>query len=280
MLRQRVLSALVLVPVLVAALVVGGPLLVGVVALIAALAALEVFSLLRSAGYPSFRTLGGLVAVALVLDAAIPPVFDGSGFLIVAIGVVVIGIACFALPDPADGLATWIMTVFGALYVALLGFVLRVAEAGAEPGRAPVAGSPLEIVGAERAWIVVLVAAVWSYDTGAYFAGSRIGGRKFLSHISPSKTYAGLFGGLAAAAIVTMALFVGFGHQPVAGLAVGALLGFAAQAGDLAESMLKRAAGAKDSGRLIPGHGGVLDRIDSFLFAAPALMLYVVAAPV
>ena len=278
MLRQRVLSAAVLVPVLVGALVLGGPWIVGVVAVITALAALEVFALLRAAGYPAFRTLGGLLAVAIVLDAAAPPVLEGSGLLVMGIGLAVIGVACFALPEPTEGLTTWVMTVFGAAYVSLLGFVLRVAEAGAEPGRAPLPGSMLEPVGAERAWILVLVLAVWSYDTGAYFAGRRFGRRRFLTRISPSKTYAGLFGGLAAAALVTAAMLAGFGQPPLAGLALGLLLGLAAQAGDLAESMLKRAAGATDSGRLIPGHGGILDRIDSFLFAAPALMLYVVVA--
>jgi phosphatidate cytidylyltransferase len=275
-LRERVLSAGVLIPILVGALVLGGPWIVAVVAVIAALAALEVFGLLRAAGYPSFRTLGGLLAVAIVLDAAAPPV-DASGLLLAGIAVAVIAIGTFALRDPTEGLTTWVMTVFGGVYVGLLGFVLRLAEAGAEPGRAPLPGSFLEPIGAERAWILVLVLAVWSYDTGAYFTGRRFGRRRFLTHLSPSKTYAGLFGGLAASALVTMAMMAGFGQQPLTGLVLGLLLGLAAQAGDLAESMLKRAAGAKDSGRIIPGHGGILDRIDSFLFAAPALTLYVVS---
>jgi phosphatidate cytidylyltransferase len=96
-------------------------------------------------------------------------------------------------------------------------------------------------------------------------------------HISPAKSIEGLVGGLVATTVVTGLMLGALGQNPLGGLLLGPLLGLAAQAGDLAESMLKRAAGAKDSGTLIPGHGGILDRIDSFLFAGPVVALYVVA---
>ena len=104
-----------------------------------------------------------------------------------------------------------------------------------------------------------------------------IGRHKFLTHISPSKSIEGLIGGLIATTVVTGLLLAGLGQDWHAALLLGPALGLAAQAGDLAESMLKRAAGAKESGRLIPGHGGMLDRVDSFLFAAPVAFLYVSA---
>jgi phosphatidate cytidylyltransferase len=132
-------------------------------------------------------------------------------------------------------------------------------------------------MGADRGWIVLLVLGVWAYDTGAYLVGRRLGRARFLSHISPSKTYAGLVGGLVASTVVVGVVLAALGLEPATALILGPLVGTAAQAGDLAESMLKRAAGAKDSGTLIPGHGGILDRVDSFLFAAPVVTLYVVA---
>jgi phosphatidate cytidylyltransferase len=273
-LRERVISAAVLVPPLLAILALGGPWIVAVVALATGLGAVEVFRLLRRAGYPSLPAFGTILAVAVVVDAATPQLVPGSGLLLGAIGAMLVAVAAFGSADPRDGLATWLTTVFGALYVALLVFVVRLGQAAPDlPPAAPLAG-----VGAERGWILLLVLGVWSFDTGAYLVGRRFGRRRFLTHISPSKTYAGLIGGTVTATAVIAAALAGLGQPPIAGLLLGPLVSFSAQAGDLAESMLKRAAGVKDSGNLIPGHGGILDRVDSFLFAAPVMMLYVVAA--
>ncbi len=274
MLRQRVISAAILIPALVAILILGSPWIAGVVAIVTGLAAVEVFRLLRAAGYPSLATLGTVLALAVVVDAAQPQLVDSSGLILFAVGAMVIAVGTFALPDPRDGLATWVTTVFGAFYVALLGFILRLGHVAPD---LPV-GAQLAALGAERGWIVLLVLGVWAYDTGAYFVGRRFGRRRFLVHVSPSKTWAGLVGGTIAATVAVSLLLGGLGQPPVSGLLLGPLIALASQAGDLAESLLKRAAGAKDSGALIPGHGGVLDRIDSFLFAAPVVTLYVVVA--
>jgi phosphatidate cytidylyltransferase len=271
--RERATSAAVLVPILLIVLALGGAVLSIAVAVITVLAAREVFALLRSAGHPTLPTLGAVLALTVVVDAAVPGVLEGSGLLLTAIGIVLVAVAAFTRTDPRDGVATWMATTFGALYVSMLAFVLRLGHAApATPGTAPLA-----VLGAERGWILLLILAVWSYDTGAYLVGRRFGRERFLTHISPSKTYAGLVGGIVATTVVVGLLLVGLG-QPVWHAAIlGPIAALAAQAGDLAESMLKRAAGAKDSGALIPGHGGMLDRVDSFLFAAPVVTLYVVA---
>ena len=119
--------------------------------------------------------------------------------------------------------------------------------------------------------ILWLVASVVATDIGAYFAGRLIGGPKLLPAISPKKTWAGLIGGIAASAGAGAALADQFTGDVLLSAACGAGLAVVAQAGDFLESWLKRRAGVKDSGHLIPGHGGFLDRLDGFLAATPAL---------
>lgn len=270
--RQRAITAVVLVPVLLVVLLVGGPLLVAGILAITAFAAVEVFRLLRSAGYPTFAMLGTALALVVVLDAAIPTV-SGSGPLLIGVGIVLVAVASFSKIDPREGLTTWMATVYGALYVSLLSFILRLGHAAPTIPQ----GAPLYGHGGETAWILLLILSVWAYDTGAYLVGKRFGRAKFLTHISPSKTYAGLIGGIVATTVVVALGLWAVGVSPIHAVVLGPLTALSAQAGDLAESVLKRAAGAKDSGTLIPGHGGMLDRVDSFLFAAPVVTLYVVA---
>ncbi len=272
MLKTRALSALLLIPPLVIALVIGVPAIAAVLVLVALLAGLEVFRLLKAAGYPSLSLFGTALAVTIVLEAAFRPTGD-KGILLVAVGAVLAGVGAMARPDPRDGLVVWFTTVFGAVYVGLISFILFVANTGP----AIPAGSTLSALSSGQGWIVLLVLGVWSYDTGAYLVGRQIGRHKFITHISPAKSVEGLIGGLVATTVVTCLLLAGLGQAWVGGLVLGPLLGLSAQAGDLAESMLKRASGSKDSGNLIPGHGGILDRIDSFLFAGPVVALYVLA---
>jgi phosphatidate cytidylyltransferase len=271
--QQRALSAAVLVPLLLVVIALGGPVLAVAVAIVTLIAAVELFALLTAAGSAPFLALGTALALVVVFDAVVPQVLEGSGLLLGAIGIVLVAVASFAKLEPREGLGAWMTTVFGAFYVSLLAFILRLGHAA--PAVPP--GSPLSALGAERGWILLLILAVWSFDTGAYLVGRRFGRTTFLTHISPSKTVEGVVGGVVAATIVVGLMLWGLGQNPLHAIALGPLAGLSAQAGDLAESLIKRAAGAKDSGTLIPGHGGMLDRVDSFLFAAPVVTLYVVA---
>jgi phosphatidate cytidylyltransferase len=187
------------------------------------------------------------------------------------------------------GAAIWVggamLSAFVAL-VALACFVelaLLVAKAtsshfariaGWLAGAAYVAAAAVALIGFDFEELTLVIGLVIATDTGAYFAGRAIGGPKIAPKISPSKTWAGLIGGMIAAAlwmgaaiyVITSMAESGQPTSHVAPFAIGgAVLAVAAQAGDFFESWLKRRAGVKDSSRLIPGHGGVFDRVDGLL---------------
>src|SRR5215207_1991847 len=189
------------------------------------------------------RGLSAIVIVAPLLIA----IALGTWALTILVAVVA-GIGAFAFTDPRDGLLAWVATVFGAVYVGLIAFVLHVA------GNAPPVpvGAPLEWLGAERGWVLLLILGVWSFDTGAFLVGRQVGRHKFLTHISPAKSIEGAIGGVVATTLVTAIMLAALGQNALGALVLGPLLGLTAQVGDLAESMLKRAAGQKDSGALIP----------------------------
>jgi phosphatidate cytidylyltransferase len=126
------------------------------------------------------------------------------------------------------------------------------------------------------AWTLYALLLVWAADSGAWFFGSRIGGPKLAPTISPGKTWAGFWGGLGTVAVVAVFAVPVFGvgwDKAPALIAASLLTGLASVVGDLFESIIKRHSGAKDSGYLVPGHGGVLDRIDSVLAALPVFAI-------
>jgi phosphatidate cytidylyltransferase len=129
---------------------------------------------------------------------------------------------------------------------------------------------------AGQAVILWLMLSVWATDTGAYFAGRLVGGPRLAPRLSPKKTWAGLIGAAVSAAVVGLVLptFDGGAPSPAALAVAGAVLALVAQAGDLAKSYAKRRFGVKDSSHLIPGHGGLLDRVDGLLAAGLALAVF------
>jgi len=127
-----------------------------------------------------------------------------------------------------------------------------------------------------RSWLLLLLLVTWANDTFAYFVGKFYGRHKLAKKLSPGKTVEGAAGGLIAGmAVATGFAFLLFEHISLWMIIFGVIVVIGAQTGDLAESVIKRHAGLKDSGALIPGHGGILDRFDSLLFAAPLAYYYV-----
>jgi phosphatidate cytidylyltransferase len=269
--RERAISAAVIAAVVVVFFLLGQPWLTLGIAGLALLAAVEVVRLLPAAGFP----------VQLLPAVVFPPIATlGLGWAELAPGViavyvatvvVVLAIDAFRRPEVRDGFLAWIGGSFGALYPSLLGCMAAILVAApAVPDDALLGG----LFSAGQTWLLVLVLTVWSFDTFAYLSGRAFKRGRFLNHISPNKTWSGVIGGTLAAVAVAGALAWAAGQWLPGGLLLGLTVAIAGQAGDVAESMLKRTAGAKDSGNLIPGHGGILDRVDSFIFAAPVVYAY------
>ncbi|MEO5986634.1 MAG: phosphatidate cytidylyltransferase [Candidatus Limnocylindria bacterium] len=290
MLRTRLLTASVLAPVILAIVLLGEPWLSLLLGVAAFLAFVELVGLLDAAGYepPQVLTIlagmslvgAGLVSineasmgggVATLLDALAPP---GLVAATAVAAVLLVSIAAFTRADPRTGFVTWATTSFGLAYVGLLLPTIALVAHLSPPGASASSAVGPFGVASGSAWGLMLLLVVWGYDTGAYLTGRWLGRRHMLDHISPSKTIEGLTGGLivatAGAGIGAFVLGLDAWHP----LVIGPVVGLAAQAGDLAESMIKRAAGRKESGFLMPGHGGILDRMDSLLFAAPVLAGY------
>ncbi|MFT4717875.1 MAG: phosphatidate cytidylyltransferase [Rickettsiales bacterium] len=133
--------------------------------------------------------------------------------------------------------------------------------------------SILELRSIDKDIILWLFFVVWSTDIFAYFIGKNIGGPKIMPSISPNKTWSGLIGGMLSAAIIGALSTLMFEGGVLFFTITSALLAIIAQTGDFFESKIKRIFGAKDSGNIIPGHGGILDRIDGLMFAAPAILI-------
>jgi phosphatidate cytidylyltransferase len=257
-----VLSAALLLPVAIFCIWVGAE---AWAALVAAAVALLAWEWVRLCGF-SIRRLPGLAVPALVLGAGALAVETAWAW---AIALLVTGFAAlWAFGHPAreppvrSGAPSGAWLAFGVLYIGLAGVALIHLRGDTVAGRGNV---------------LFLFLVVWASDIGAYLAGRCFGGPKLAPTISPNKTWSGAAGGLAAAMLVGLLAAAVIAPD---GLVIGRILLVAvvltvlAQLGDLFESWLKRHFNVKDSSALIPGHGGLLDRLDAVLVAAPAAALF------
>lgn len=252
MLRQRILSILVGVPILIGFLFVGKIAFFALVVILTLAGLDEFYAMVRKEGKHPIVLLG---LIGGVLFCVVALLLGESGFAIPFIWFwmliltgYLLGIGARALPDAT-------VTLFGSLYVGLL-FSYLILIRGMN----------------ERGVILVLLifVATWVYDIVAYVVGRRLGRTKLAPRVSPGKTWEGALSAALAAVLILAALFFipwfSLGKRVLLGLVIGIV----SPLGDLAESRLKREAGIKDTSDRIPGHGGILDRFDSLLFTAPA----------
>jgi len=251
-LRKRALSALVLGPVAIACIWLGAEAFTGMMALGVALLAWEWVHMCGR----RIRVLPGMAVPLAVFAAGALAVQNQPRLALGVLGLGFLAAWFFAhrmaetLTQPALRLA------LGVLYIGLAGVALIELRHDNEAGRANV---------------LFLFLIVWASDIGAYAAGRTLGGPKLWPAVSPNKTWSGAAGGLLAAILVAFAVAFWFSDTPrlLAVVAAATILGLASQAGDLLESGIKRHFQVKDSSHLIPGHGGLLDRMDGVLAAAP-----------
>jgi phosphatidate cytidylyltransferase len=256
-LLTRTLSAAVLIPLVLGAILIGGDLFAVLVTLVLGLAAFEFVRLMQRGDFqPALLFTWGFVALGVLVardpaGAWVRPTMAGL------LG----GALVWQLFQPKRDAPTadWALTVVGGLYIGWMGghlVALRDMPDGAQ-------------------WLLLPLVITWSADTGAYLVGSMWGRRKLIPRLSPGKTWEGTIGGWLTGILAGGLLAAVFNQGAIHGLVMGALIGVASPLGDLGISMMKRQVGAKDSSRLIPGHGGMLDRIDSILFTVVVGYYYV-----
>ena len=261
-LLKRLASTLVLLPVFLLIVIKGpGWMFTGLVVIASATALWELMRLFEQGGRPTYRWLGVLSGTAVTAAFGASRLLDPlvlPAFTVTLVAGLVLSVAVWQGAPATEPAAN---TLLGVIYVGwLLGFGILLHHI-----------SPM--------LVIFLVAVTWIGETTAYVVGSTIGRHRLAPVISPRKTIEGAVAQVIASVLSAAAFGAWLLPQCGMGVALagGALLGVVAQAGDLAESAIKRSVGTKDAGELIPGHGGVLDRIDSLLFNLPAFYYFTLA---
>jgi len=258
----RVLTAAVGIPLVMGVTYLGGTVFAGVIAVAAIVAQLELYDLQRKIGWNPSSILGVILALVIVLRYEI----SWSEPLLIVITLVIIADLLRTGPDnnPTSRIAG---TVLGAIYPVWLFSYLTDLRTGFESSL-----SAVEAFGTT----MMLLALVWTADSAAYFVGRAVGKTPLAPTLSPNKTWEGSFasvpGAVLVAVIFKLSWLTFLSWTDVIALSLIAVAW--GQVGDLAESALKRSAGVKDSGSILPGHGGMLDRLDSLIVVVPLYYLY------
>ncbi len=272
---QRILTAAVGVPILYAIFRIGGVIYLLFIMALILVGQLEFAKLLRSRNYPE-QKVSGLVFSLLLAVAA----YMGYFYFMMALTGAVVLVLVFELRREREGekVVRAGITLFGIVYLGwLLGHAVLLRNIGCLK---PVSEYALNAQGLKDPgffFIFFTVACTFLNDTGAYFTGLRFGRRKLAPEISPGKTVEGTIGGIIACILTGIIVNYGFGSPLDSDwtISFSLLIAVSAVFGDLVESAIKRGAGIKDSGEIVPGHGGVLDRFDSLIFVFPVSYYFV-----
>ncbi len=274
MLKQRSLSAIVVVAAVVIPALFGGPIFAIMVLILGLVSLQELLRAFSVAGARPFRIVAFVIFAGIVGAVALDRPLWNITALLTALVLLPLVLAIIRGPSGRE-LTDWALSVAGTLYLALpLAHFIALRDL---PGHASGWLASLStILGAGEtttglAWFALALSVTWLTDTAAYLVGRQFGKTKLIPAVSPGKTREGAIGGLVAGMLAGAASVLVFA-TPIPwylGAAVGLVLAGVGQVGDLVESLIKREVGIKDMGSLIPGHGGVLDRIDALLFAIP-----------
>jgi CDP-diglyceride synthetase len=283
------------VPAALYVVVAGGAPLAGLLAVVSAIGAWEFFRIARAGGLTPFEDVG--IAVAGLIPLAVYATFQGIQFPALGVGALVLvatlGLAIWRRGVEGKPLGAAATTIFGAIYIGGMlsfGYALRYhpyafADAMIFFGKHQSGATSTEkalIVPSGALLLMLPLLVTWASDIGGDTVGRLIGKHKLIVSVSPGKTIEGAVGSVAASVVVAWAFGngvmrpaaqLGFKWYPWGLIVFGVAVSVAAQVGDLAESLLKREAGIKDSSRIIPGHGGILDRLDSLFFVLPVSYL-------
>ena len=262
----RVLSAVVFLPVfwVIVKKLGSGPYVLLLLAA-ALLGLFEMYGLAAARGMRVHRLLGVVVAVMVLASFALPGVRLEYALVFALMAFPIASLARGG--DWGPSLGEIGATLFASTFIGVFfGYLLALRHLTDSP-RGDENGSDL---------VFLLFFVVWAGDTAAYLTGRYLGRRPLAPRVSPKKTIEGAIGGILGSVLAAFVARAWFMHrlEPVDALVLGVVLGSVGLVGDLVESMLKRGAGVKDSARLVPGHGGLLDRVDSLLYAAPVLYYY------
>ena len=267
MLKQRIITAAIGVPLIILVIWLGDPWFSLLIAAAALGGTFEFYHLGKGENVNRPLIYFGLLwSLAIVLSPLIPYYKAVDSLPIIMAFATVVSLFCVLCYSPREkAFHNWAWIVAGVIYVGwMLSYWLS-----------------LRVLDDRGIWVYLAMFTTFANDTGAFFVGRKWGKHRLAPAISPGKSWEGALGGLLSAILAAVGIVAILNPEKCSGwqaIILGCLISLFAQAGDLVESLLKRNTGVKDSGKLLPGHGGVLDRFDSLIFVGPIVYYYVVLA--